>query len=41
MNLAKLEAQIFLEEVIDALPDWQVDNPSSTARTTPCADQAQ
>ena len=27
MNLAKLEAQIFLEEVIAALPDWQVEQP--------------
>jgi cytochrome P450 len=27
MNLARLEAQIFLEELIDALPDWQVGSP--------------
>jgi len=27
MNLAKLEAQIFLEELIGALPDWQVAEP--------------
>ena len=27
MNLAKLEAQIFLEEVIAVLPDWQVEQP--------------
>ena len=27
MNLARLEAQIFLEELIDALPDWNVDTP--------------
>lgn len=27
MNLARLEAQIFLEELIDAQPDWQVHTP--------------
>ncbi|MBB3602863.1 cytochrome P450 [Mycolicibacterium sp. BK556] len=27
MNLARLEAQIFLEEFLDALPDWQVHTP--------------
>lgn len=27
MNLARLEAQIFLEELIEALPDWDVDTP--------------
>ena len=27
MNLAKLEAQIFVEELIGALPDWQVAGP--------------
>lgn len=27
MNLARLEGQIFLEELIDALPDWQVGSP--------------
>jgi cytochrome P450 len=27
MNLARLEAQIFLSELIDALPDWEVHSP--------------
>lgn len=27
MNLARLEAQIFLEELIEVLPDWDVDTP--------------
>ena len=27
MNLARLEAQIFLDELIDALPDWHVGSP--------------
>jgi cytochrome P450 len=27
MNLARLEAQIFLEELIEVLPDWIVDGP--------------
>ena len=27
MNLARLEAQIFLEELIEALPDWDVEQP--------------
>ncbi|WP_157849025.1 cytochrome P450 [Mycolicibacterium setense] len=27
MNLARLEAQIFLDELLDALPDWQVHTP--------------
>lgn len=27
MNLARLEAQIFLERLLDALPDWQVRTP--------------
>ncbi|MCX2931544.1 cytochrome P450 [Mycobacterium sp. CVI_P3] len=27
MNLARLEAQIFLEQLLDALPDWQVQAP--------------
>ena len=28
MNLARLEAQIFLEELIDALPDWKLEAPA-------------
>jgi cytochrome P450 len=27
MNLARLEAHIFLEELIDAVPDWNVERP--------------
>ncbi|WP_319450525.1 MULTISPECIES: cytochrome P450 [unclassified Mycobacterium] len=27
MNLAKLEAQIFLEQLVDAVPDWDVADP--------------
>jgi hypothetical protein len=27
MNLAKLEAQIFLKQFIEALPDWDVVEP--------------
>jgi len=27
MNLARLEAQIFLDELLEALPDWQVHSP--------------
>jgi cytochrome P450 len=27
MNLARLQAQIFLEELIDAIPDWDVEMP--------------
>jgi cytochrome P450 len=27
VNLARLEAQIFLEELLDALPDWDVERP--------------
>jgi cytochrome P450 len=27
MNLARLEAQIFLEEIMQVLPDWHVDTP--------------
>lgn len=27
MNLARLEAQVFLERLLDALPDWQVRTP--------------
>ena len=32
MNLARLEAQIFLEEMIEALPDWQVAKPVDYGR---------
>ncbi len=27
MNLARLEAQVFLDELLDALPNWAVDSP--------------
>jgi hypothetical protein len=27
MNLARLEAQIFTEELLDTLPPWQVHSP--------------